>query len=59
LGREIQSLRFFTKGGMLMTKMPEFLPPILDLRGTWEEILERLYAIFYRDFKRGTVHHRG
>jgi hypothetical protein len=42
-----------------MIKIPDFLPPILDLRGTWEEILERLYAAFCRDFKKGTVHHRG
>ena len=42
-----------------MTKIPNFLPPILDLRGTWEEILERLYAAFCRDFKKGAVHHRG
>lgn len=42
-----------------MTKIPDFLPPILDLRGTWEEILERLYAVFCRDFKKSAVHHRG
>jgi len=42
-----------------MTKIPDFLPPILDLRGTWEEILERLYTVFCRDFKKGAVHHSG
>jgi hypothetical protein len=42
-----------------MAGTPDFLPPILDLRGTWEEILERLYAVFDRDFKRGAVYHRG
>jgi len=42
-----------------MTKIPDFLSPILDLQGTWEEILERLYAVFSRDFKKGAVHHRG
>jgi hypothetical protein len=42
-----------------MAETPDFPPPILDLRGTWEEILERLYAVFDRDFKRGAVHHRG
>jgi len=42
-----------------MAETPDFLPPILDLRGTWEEILERLYAVFSRDFKKGAVHHRG
>jgi len=42
-----------------MTKIPDFLPPILDLRGTWEEILDRLYAVFCRDFKKGAVYHNG
>jgi len=42
-----------------MDEMPGFLPPILDLQGTWEEILERLYTVFCRDFKKGTVYHRG
>ncbi|MFH1628272.1 MAG: hypothetical protein ABIE47_06060 [Pseudomonadota bacterium] len=42
-----------------MTEMPDFLPPILDLQGTWGEILERLYAVFCRDFKKGAVHHQG
>ena len=32
---------------------------MLDLRGTWEEILERLYTVFSQDFKTGGVHHRG
>lgn len=42
-----------------MAETPDFLPPILDLRGTWEEILGGLYAVFSRDFKNGAVHHRG
>ena len=42
-----------------MDEMPGFLPPILDLQGTWEEILARLYTVFCRDFKKGTVYHRG
>jgi hypothetical protein len=37
---------------------PDFLPPILGLGGSWEEILERLYSVFARDFKSGTVKHR-
>ena len=42
-----------------MTATPNFLPPILDLQGTWEEILGRLYAVFSRDFKSSKVKHRG
>ncbi len=41
-----------------MAEIPDFLPPILDLQGTWEEILERLYTVFSRDFKKGAVFHR-
>lgn len=42
-----------------MTVLPDFLPPILALGGTWEEILERLYAVFCSDFKKGAVYHQG
>ncbi len=42
-----------------MAEIPDFLPPIIDLRGSWEEILERLYAVFCRDFKTGAIYHRG
>ncbi len=42
-----------------MAEIPDFLPPILDLQGTWEETLERLYTVFCRDFKKGAVYHRG
>jgi len=42
-----------------MAAPPDFLPPILDLQGTWEEILGRLYAVFSRDFKASKVKHRG
>jgi len=38
---------------------PDFLPPILNLSGSWREILDRLYSVFIRDFKSGTVIHRG
>jgi len=38
---------------------PDFLPDLLSLEGTWEEILNRLYSVFSRDFKRGKVIHRG
>ena len=33
-----------------MNSLPSFLPPFLKLDGTWEEVLEKLYAIFKRDF---------
>ena len=42
-----------------MAEIPDFLPPILDLQGTWAAILDRLYTVFCRDFKKGAVHHRG
>ena len=42
-----------------MAEIPDFLPPIVDLQGTWEETLERLYTVFCRDFKKGAVYHRG
>jgi hypothetical protein len=38
---------------------PDFLPDLLSLGGTWEEILSRLYSVFSRDFKSGKVIHRG
>jgi hypothetical protein len=42
-----------------MCKVPDFLPLILDLNGTWEEILGRLYNVFCCDFKNGSVYHCG
>lgn len=42
-----------------MTKFPDFLPHLLSLKGTWDEILNRLYTVFTRDFKSGTACHRG
>ena len=42
-----------------MPELPDFLPTILDLKGTWEEILDKLYDIFCRDFKESNVYHRG
>jgi hypothetical protein len=38
---------------------PDFLPDLLDMDGSWEEILNRLYSVFSRDFKGGEVRHRG
>ena len=40
-------------------KLPSFLPPLIDLSGTWEEILDKLYEIFERDFKNHRCLHCG
>ena len=42
-----------------MKNTPDFLPPILELTGSWEEILTVLYDIFERDFKQRPVQHKG
>src|SRR5512139_343321 len=42
-----------------MNASPDFLPPILDLSGSWDDILALLYSLFSRDFKSGAVFHRG
>lgn len=34
----------------MMEKLPSFLPPMLELDGAWEDVLNRLYGIFKRDF---------
>jgi len=36
-----------------MTTVPDWLPPMLTLSGTWDKIVSSLYAIFERDFKQG------
>jgi len=33
-----------------MVKLPQFLPPMLELDGSWEDVLNRLYSVFKRDF---------
>jgi hypothetical protein len=33
-----------------MNGQPDFLPPIVNLDGLYEEIIERLYQIFRKDF---------
>jgi len=38
---------------------PDFLPPILELSGSWEEILSLLYSVFNRDFKANQTRHQG
>ena len=43
-----------------MSDFSEVLPELLDLSGiSWEEILERLYAVFHEDFKRHKPTHDG
>lgn len=42
-----------------MCDTPSFLPPMLNLDGTWEEILGRLYSVFSRDFKQTATCHNG
>lgn len=33
-----------------MSSLPSFLPPLLNLDGEWEEILNKLYRVFEKDF---------
>jgi len=33
-----------------MDPLPDFLPPLIKLDGSYEEIIERLYDIFRKDF---------
>ena len=40
-----------SNGNTGMTRKPHWLPPILSLSGTWEEIVSSLYAIFEKDFE--------
>jgi hypothetical protein len=42
-----------------MADTPDFLPPLLNLDGTYEEIVERLYAVFHRDFIERRANHLG
>lgn len=37
----------------MSSALPEWLPEQIDTNGTWDEILERLYAVFEDDFKNG------
>jgi hypothetical protein len=43
----------------MMSDSPSFLPPILNLDGEWPAILDRLYAVFVRDFKETRTQHKG
>lgn len=35
--------------------LPDWLPPMLDLNGNWADVLQELYSVFSRDFKRGPL----
>lgn len=40
-------------GTELMPDTPEWLPDQLDLDGSWDEALAKLYQVFHRDFEAG------
>jgi len=42
-----------------MCKQPDFLPPMINLDGSYEEIIERLYAVFRKDFIENRAKHLG
>ena len=42
-----------------MCNQPDFLPPMINLDGSYEEIIERLYAIFRWDFIENKARHLG
>lgn len=39
--------------------LPEWLPELLDTNGSWDEILDRLYAVFDTEFKQGKPRYDG
>ena len=42
-----------------MCNQPDFLPPMITLDGSYEEIIERLYALFRKDFIENRAKHLG
>jgi len=42
-----------------MNGQPDFLPPMINLDGLYEEIIERLYQIFRKDFMEKRAKHLG
>jgi hypothetical protein len=42
-----------------MVDQPDFLPPMIGLNGTYEEIIERLYEVFRNDFIENRAKHLG
>ena len=43
----------------MMNPQPDFLPPMINLDGSYEEIAERLYEVFRRDFMENRARHLG
>lgn len=39
--------------------LPAWMPELIDTNGSWEEILNRLYGVFARDFKIGRPKFKG
>lgn len=42
-----------------MNGQPDFLPPMINLDGSYEEIIERLYQVFRKDFIESRTQHLG
>ena len=42
-----------------MSNQPDFLPPMINLDGSFEEIIERLYEVFRNDFIQNRAKHLG
>lgn len=42
-----------------MNNQPDFLPPMVGLNGSYEEVIERLYEVFRRDFIESRARHLG
>ena len=42
-----------------MSDIPDFLPPLLNLDGTYPDIIERLYTVFRADFIENRAQHFG
>ena len=42
-----------------MNDQPDFLPPVVSMDGSFEEIMERLYEIFRNDFIQNRAKHLG
>lgn len=40
-----------------MSYQPDFLPPMINLDGSYEEIIDRLYQVFRRDFMENRARH--
>ncbi|MDT8303922.1 MAG: hypothetical protein RQ760_20745 [Sedimentisphaerales bacterium] len=42
-----------------MCNQPDFLPPMINLDGAYEEIIEKLYTVFRKDFIENKARHLG